>query len=159
MSSNEEPILENGRRFSGATAVTAASIYGGLTSGDVPRRADTPTQDFTEELPIFSPPKAEGIVIGPGFGAGRAEPTLQDCITRLEIHIMESKPDLGTKLFQGEVRKYGDAARAMIISLVNLGCDPRLAIEFSVLTLYDLVVFIGIDIQLVHLGRGQISYY
>lgn len=146
MPSNEEPILENGRRFSGATAATAASIYGELTSGDVPRRPDTPTQDFVEEQSIFSPPKAEEIIISPGFGTRRAEPTLQECLSRLDIHITESKPDLGTKLFRNDIRKYGDAASAMITSLVNLGCDPRLAIEFSVLTLYDLVVFIGIDI-------------
>lgn len=154
MPSDEEPILDIDRRFSGATAATAPSIYGELTSGDALRRVDTPTQDFAEEQPIFQPPKTEEIIIGPGFGT-RAEPTLEDCLSRLDIHITESKPDLGTKLFRGDIRKYGDAARAMITSLVKLGCDPRLAIEFSVLTLYDLVVFIGIDIQFVHFGWNK----
>lgn len=149
MLSNEESILENGRRFSGATA---ASIYIERTSapGDVPKRTDTLTEDFTEEQLISPPPKAELILVEPTGRTHRAGPTLKECIYRLEMHVKESKPELGKRLFPDDIRKYGDAASTMITSLIKLGCDPRLAIEFSVLTLYDLVVFIGIDIQLVH---------
>lgn len=146
MLSNEETILENGRRFSGATA---ASIYTSAP-GDVPKRTDTLTEDFAEEQPIFPPPKAEMILVEPTGRTHRAGPTLNECISRLEIHVNESKPELGKRLFPDDIRKYGDAASTMITSLMKFGCDPRLAIEFSVLTLYDLVVFIGIGIQLVH---------
>lgn len=158
MFSNEEPILENSRRFSGATA---ASIYIERTSapGDAPKRTDTLTEDFTEEQPIFPPTKAELILVEPTGITHRAGPTLKECISRLEIHIKESKPELDKKLFPDGIREYGGAASMMITSLIKLGCDPRLAIEFSVLTLYDLVVFIGIDIQLVHSDLKKASYY
>lgn len=71
--------------------------------------------------------------------------TPEDCVSRLDLHITVSKPKLGEKLFQNGVHKYGEIAKTMISSLQDLGCEPRLAKEFSVLTLYDLVVFIGMS--------------
>lgn len=116
--------------------------------GDANYVANPPTQDpaILEELPTVLPAKAEVTVTDTAAKPHRTGPTLKECVTRLEDHITYSKPDLGKKLFQGDIHEYGSMAETMISSLIDLGCDSRLAKEFSVLTLYDLVVFIGISL-------------
>jgi hypothetical protein len=71
-----------------------------------------------------------------------AKPNADDCLQRLKNHITKEKKELGNKLLKS-VDKYGDAATNMVSSLINIGCDQReVAMDLSVLTLYDLVILI-----------------
>lgn len=100
------------------------------------------TDNGTEQPPA----KEEVAPVATGTDPQPTEPTLTDCVDRLNIHITESKKFLGRGLFQDGIDKYGEAAETMTSRLIGLGCEPRLALEFSVLTLYDLVIFIGMSL-------------
>lgn len=160
MSGNEELVTatpEESRTISDAPAHTEPTP----ASVDVTQHAvDPPASDLVvlEEQPTASPPPPPSAPPAPPANADvritdtaakphRTEPTLEDCISRLDLHITESKPELGKKLFQNDIRKYGDMAKTMISSLQDLGCELRLAKEFSVLALYDLVIFIGMSLS------------
>lgn len=95
-------------------------------------------------LPVL-PANADVRITDTAAKTYRTGPTLEECISRLRLHITVSKPKLGETLFQDGISKYADIAKSMISSLQDLGCELRLALEFSVLTLYDLVVFIGMS--------------
>lgn len=154
MSSTEDP--EGSRAISDLLAHTeprSASVD--ITQNTM---VDLPTQDLLvpEEQPTAPPaPPAPPVppantdirITNTAAKTHHTGPTLEECISRLNLHITRSKPKLGKTLFQdiNDISKYGDMAKSMISSLQVLGCELRLAVEFSVLTLYDLVVFIGMS--------------
>lgn len=79
-------------------------------------------------------------------------PTEDECLTRLRKHIAEEKKDLADNFFQNGLTDFGDGVTKMVSSLIDAGCLKReIAKDLSVLTLYDLVVFIGLALPLYQL--------
>lgn len=75
-------------------------------------------------------------------------PTEDECLTRLRKHIAEEKKDLADNFFKNGLTDFGDGVTKMVSSLIDAGCLKReIAKDLSVLTLYDLVIFIGLALS------------
>lgn len=74
------------------------------------------------------------------------KPTEEECLARLATHIKREKADLVSGFFKDGLTDYGEKATKMVASLIDdEGCRKReIAMDLSILTLYDLVIFIGL---------------
>lgn len=76
------------------------------------------------------------------------KPTKDECIARLEKHINKEKEDLAKSFFKKGVTEFGDGAEKMVSSLMDAGCIKKeIAQDLSVLTLYNLVILIGLALS------------
>lgn len=74
------------------------------------------------------------------------KPTQSECLERLNKHITIEKPKLGEKLLK-KVDDYAEVATKMVSALIDAGCDQHeVAMDLSILTLYDLVLLIGLTL-------------
>lgn len=81
-------------------------------------------------------------------------PTEDECLSRLTRHVMQEKAGLKDPFFKGRadsffkdrLEEFSKNARKMVTSLINVeGCrKAEIALDLSVLTLYDLSIFIGL---------------
>lgn len=77
-----------------------------------------------------------------------AKPTKDECIARLQKHITKEKEDLANSFFKKGVTEFGDGAEKMVSSLMDAGCIKKeIAQDLSVLTLYNLVILIGLALS------------
>lgn len=77
-----------------------------------------------------------------------AKPTEDECLNRLRKHIAEEKADLADNFFQKGLTEFGGGATKMVSSLMDAGCTKReIAMDLSILTLYNLVIFIGLTLS------------
>lgn len=76
------------------------------------------------------------------------KPTEDDCLSRLRRHISEEKKDLADNFFKDGLTNFGERVTEMVSSLIDDGCLKReIAMDLSVLTLYDLVLLIGLALS------------
>lgn len=83
-----------------------------------------------------------------------AIPTKKECLDRLTRHVEGEKMGLqepffkgrATPFFEGRLEEFSTNAEKMVTSLINVeGCrKAEIALDLSVLTLYDLAIFIGL---------------
>lgn len=75
-------------------------------------------------------------------------PTKDECLARLQKHIAVEKKDLADGFFKKGLTEFGDKATNMVSSLMDAGCTKReIAMDLSVLALYNLVIFIGLALS------------
>lgn len=76
------------------------------------------------------------------------KPTKDECLARLQKHITKEKDDLAKSFFKKGLAEFGDGAEKMVSSLMDAGCIKKeIAQDLSVLTLYNLVILIGLALS------------